>query len=248
MGAGRAVAAIAGSELKKCVLELGGNDAAIVLEDADMDVVLENCTQSRLLNAGQSCIAAKRFIVLENRVEEFRDGLLNLLEGITIGNPLDPNTTLGPIAREDLRNQLHQKVTQSVTQGASLFAGGYLPECEGFFYPPTVLAGVKPDMAAFREELFGPVFSIISAKNEAEAVELANTSGYGLGGSIYSQNYTHAEYIARNQLHAGSCFVNGFVKSDPRLPFGGIKNSGFGRELGEHGFKEFTNIKTVVVK
>jgi succinate-semialdehyde dehydrogenase/glutarate-semialdehyde dehydrogenase len=246
--AGKAVASQAGESLKKTVLELGGSDPSIILKDADIKASAKTCAHSRLLNSGQSCIASKRFIVVEEVYDQFMEELTAIMKSKTVGDPFDENSDLGPIARMDLRETLHQQVQESVENGAYLVMGGEIPQGEGTYYPVTILADVKPGMPAYHEELFGPVASVIKVKNEAEAIKTANDTDYGLGASIYSQNVKHAEEIAANQLVAGCCFVNEFVKSDPRLPFGGIKHSGYGRELGLYGIREFVNTKTVYVK
>ncbi len=246
--AGKAVAAQAGEMLKKTVLELGGSDPSIILKDADIKASAETCVNSRLLNSGQSCIAAKRFVVVEDVYDEFLDEFTALMKAKKVGAPNDDGTDVGPQARVDLRDQLHEQVQKSVKNGAELVLGGEIPEGEGAFYPVTILTNVKPGMPAYSEELFGPVASIIKVKDEEEAIQVANDTNYGLGASVYSQDVKHAEEIAATKLEAGCCFVNDFVKSDPRLPFGGIKNSGYGRELGLYGIHEFLNTKTVYVK
>ncbi|WP_428236394.1 NAD-dependent succinate-semialdehyde dehydrogenase [Gracilimonas sp.] len=246
--AGKAVAAQAGEMLKKTVLELGGSDPSIILKDADVKASAETCVNSRLLNSGQSCIAAKRFVVVEEVYDEFLAEFTALMEARKVGNPFDDNTDVGPQARVDLRDQLHEQVQESIKNGAELVMGGEKPEGDGAFYPVTILTNVKPGMPAYSEELFGPVASIIKVKDEEEAIQVANDTNYGLGASVYSQDVEHAEEIAATKLEAGCCFVNDFVKSDPRLPFGGIKNSGYGRELGLYGIHEFVNTKTVYIK
>lgn len=246
--AGRIVASQAGEALKKTVLELGGSDPSIILPDADVSKSVESCVNSRLLNSGQTCIAAKRFIVVEDIYDEFISGFRQLMESKEMGDPFKEGTDIGPMAREDLRDQLHEQVEKSVAKGAELILGGYKPDVPGAFYPVTILENVQKGMPAYEEELFGPVASVIKVKDEEEAVKVANDSVYGLGASIYSGNEKRAEQIAAQQLEAGCCFVNDFVKSDPRLPFGGIKQSGYGRELGLFGIREFVNIKTVYVK
>lgn len=246
--AGKAVAATAGSVLKKCVLELGGSDAYLVLEDADLDLAVDKCAQSRLLNGGQSCISAKRFLVHDSLVGSFTDKLRMRFEAQVMGDPLDESTTIGPMARQDLRDELHQQVLASIDAGADCLIGGVIPSGDGAFYPPTILANVKPGMPAFDEEMFGPVAAIISVSSTEQAIELANQSEFGLGGAVFSRNLAVAEKIASEQIDSGACFVNDFVKSDPRLPFGGVKQSGYGRELGAFGIHEFVNIKTVCVQ
>jgi len=245
--AGRAVARIAGEELKKCVLELGGSDPAVILADADLEQALNQCATGRLINSGQSCIAAKRFIVEQPLYQPFLEGFLERMRAQVMGDPLDERTTIGPIAREDLRANLHCQVQQSVQQGAECLLGGTIPEGRGFFYPPTVLVNVRRGMPVWDEETFGPVAPIVAASSREQAIELANDTPYGLGASVYTRDVALGEQIAACQLEAGNCFVNSFVFSDPRLPFGGIKQSGYGRELGIFGIREFTNIKTVYV-
>lgn len=243
--AGKAVAARAGSQLKKSVLELGGSDPYIVLGDADIEQAAQTCVASRLTNSGQSCIAAKRFIVVEEVYESFLDEVVQRMEDQTVGDPFDEETDIGPMARNDLRDKLHQQVQQSVEDGARCIIGGAVPERNGAFYPPTVLTNISEEMPAYSEELFGPVATVIEVEDEEEAIAVANDTDYGLGAAIFSGDEQRAEQIAAQQLEAGCCFVNEFVKSDPRLPFGGIKNSGFGRELSHLGIREFVNIKTV---
>lgn len=242
--AGRSVAGIAGSELKKSVLELGGSDAYVVLEDADLDLAVDLCVKSRLINAGQSCIAAKRFIVVAPLRQAFEQRYAERFSAIRYGDPRDPATDIGPMARTDLRDQVHEQVMKSVQQGARLLVGGVVPDGPGAYYPATVLAGVKPGMTAFDEEIFGPVAAIIEADDEEHALALANQSVFGLGAALFTRDKDKADRLAR-QIEAGSVFVNAFVKSDPRLPFGGIKQSGYGRELSWFGIQEFVNIKTV---
>ena len=246
--AGKSVAAIAGSVLKKCVLELGGSDPYLILKDADLKSAAKTCAAGRLLNAGQSCIGAKRFIVVEEVYPEFLEYFMNEMINAQFGDPYDADITMGPLARLDLRDELHLQVIDSVKKGAEVVIGGEIPNRSGAFYPPTILENVKPGMPAYEEELFGPVAAVIRVKDMEEAVCVANDSEFGLGAAVFTKNEQKGENIAEFQLQAGCCFVNDFVKSDPRLPFGGIKGSGFGRELSTHGIKEFMNVKTVVVK
>jgi len=245
--AGRAVATQCGAALKKCVLELGGSDPYLVLEDADLALAARTSVASRLINAGQSCIAAKRFLVVRAVAREFTALVEAEIRAKMMG---DPRTAvdLGPQARLDLRAALHAQVERSVASGARLLLGGALPPGPGSFYPPSVLTGVTPGMAAFDEELFGPVAAIVEAADERELVRLANATPYGLGAAVFSRDVARATRLAVEELEAGSVFVNDFVRSDPRLPFGGIKASGFGRELGLFGLREFTNAKTIVVR
>ena len=246
--AGKSVAKKAGEMMKKTVLELGGSDAYIVLEDADLEAAVSMCVASRLVNAGQSCIAAKRFIVPETIRQRFEEGFVARMSAITVGDPLDEHTQMGPLARHDLRAELHQQVQESIAKGAKCLLGGAIPESKGAFYPPTVLTNVKKGMPAYDEELFGPVAAILTVKDEKEAITVANDSVFGLGAAVFTQDLAKGERIAATEIEAGCCFVNTFVKSDPRLPFGGIKESGYGRELSYYGIKEFVNIKTVFVK
>jgi len=246
--AGKAVAKEAGARLKKCVLELGGSDPYIILEDADLGQAVEACATSRLLNSGQSCIAAKRFLVVPGVREEFERRLVERMRATRSGDPMREETDLGPQARADLRDALHDQVQRSVAAGARLLLGGKVPSGPGFFYPPTVLTDVRKGMPAYSEELFGPVATIIPVKNRAAAIKVANDTAYGLGAAIFSSDVARAERIAADELQAGACFVNAFVRSDPRLPFGGIKESGYGRELSRHGLLEFQNAKAVYVR
>jgi succinate-semialdehyde dehydrogenase/glutarate-semialdehyde dehydrogenase len=244
---GSYVAEAAGRAIKKSVLELGGSDPYVILKDADLAKAAESCAFARLLNSGQSCIAAKRFIVERPVLEEFTRLFIDRMQTRIVGNPLDANNTVGPMARRDLRDSLHRQVSASVAMGARLIIGGEIPDGKGFFYPVTALADVRKGMPAFDEELFGPAAAIIAADNEAEALRLAADTIYGLGAAIYTSDIEKGERIAREGLFAGACFVNDFVRSDPRLPFGGINQSGYGRELALYSMREFVNIKTVCV-
>ncbi len=245
--AGRAVAATAGRLLKKTVLELGGSDPYIVLADADIAAAAKVCATSRLINAGQSCIAAKRFIVVDEVHDEFVESFVAEMEAAVMGDPLDAATTMGPQAQIPLRDELHDQVERSVAEGAKCVLGGDKPSGPGAFYPPTVLIHVRPDMVAGTEELFGPVAAVIPADSTAEAIRIANASQFGLGAAVFTSDLDEGERIAARELEAGCCFVNDLVASDPRLPFGGIKDSGYGRELSHLGILEFVNQKTVVV-
>ena len=245
--AGRAVAAKSGKALKTSVLELGGSDPYIVLDDADIPKAVDICAAARLLNGGQSCIAAKRFIVQSRVFEQFEHLLLQRMQSAVMGDPFDPAVEVGPLARHDLREQLHSQVTRSVAEGARLLCGGTIPEGKGFFYPPTVLSGVHKWMEVYSEETFGPVATLIEAKDDNEAILIANDTPYGLGSAVFSGNTDRARAIA-DQLDAGCCFINSMVKSDPRMPFGGVKQSGYGRELSSYGMHEFVNIKSLCYK
>lgn len=245
--AGRSLAEEAGKNLKKTVLELGGSDAYIILEDADIETAAEICKNARLLNAGQSCIGAKRFVVVESVYKEFVKHFKKKMKNAKMGDPMDKNTKYGSMARLDLREELHEQVTKSIHRGAKLILGGEIPKGKGAFYPATILTHVKPNMPAYEEELFGPVAAIIKVKNEKEAIKVANDTDFGLGAAVFTEDKQKGERIATKQLQAGSCFVNSFVKSDSRLPFGGIGLSGYGRELSHYGIKEFVNIKTVYI-
>lgn len=246
--AGKAVAAKAGEMLKKTVLELGGSDPYIILKNANIIDTAKSCSISRLINTGQSCIAAKRFVVVKEIAEEFTKELISNMKDVKMGDPLLDETTIGPMARPDLRDELHQQVENSIKLGAKLILGGSIPKGSGAFYPPTILTNVKPGMPAFDEELFGPVAAIIIAQDETEAIDIANNSVFGLGAAVFTSDKRRGEQIAQKELEAGNCFVNDFIRSDPRLPFGGVKQSGYGRELSDFGIREFVNIKTVYIK
>jgi len=245
--AGRAVAKKAGELLKKTVLELGGSDPYLILEDADLDLAVEASVSSRLINGGQSCIAAKRFIVPGKIRDEFEKLFTEMMKTKKIGNPLHEDSDVGPQARADLRDELHRQVIESIAKGARCLLGGQVPDMPGAFYPPTVLTDVAKGMPAYDDELFGPVAAIIPVRDEEEAIRVANDTVFGLGAAVFTRDAARGEEIAARHLEAGCCFVNASVRSDPRLPFGGIKESGYGRELGEYGIKEFVNIKTVYV-
>ncbi len=244
---GMILAACAGSHLKKIVVELGGNDPYLILEDAELDWAAQVLVASRLNNNGQTCIAAKRIIVVSDVADALIEKILALVQTYQYGDPLDPNTKLGPMARDDLRLHVHQQVRESIAKGAMLRLGGNLPKERGYYYPATVLTHVRPGMPAFDDEVFGPVFSITLAADEADAIQLANHSRFGLGAAVFTQNLERGERIATEELQVGQAAVNSAVASDPRLPFGGTKHSGFGRELAREGIREFMNIKTVVV-
>ena len=243
--AGRAVGEEAGRTLKKTVLELGGSDPYVILEDADLGSAADACVKARLINSGQSCIAAKRFIVVEAVYDRFRALFLEGMRSARVGDPMEESTLVGPMARLDLRDELHDQVVRTMDAGAALLMGGSVPDGDGAFYPPTVLEGVAPGMAAFDEETFGPVAALVRASGEEEAISLANASPFGLGAAVFTCDLQRGYTIAAERLRAGSCFVNGFVRSDPRMPFGGIAQSGYGRELAEFGIREFVNVKSV---
>jgi succinate-semialdehyde dehydrogenase/glutarate-semialdehyde dehydrogenase len=242
--AGRAVAATAGHQIKKTVLELGGSDPFIVLEDADLDAAVKTAVISRFLNAGQSCIAAKRFIPVAAIADEFVGRFKEAVEELRCGDPMAEGVTLAPMARLDLREELHQQVIESITKGAVAVTGCTPMSGEGAYYQASILDRVVPGMRAYREEFFGPVALILRAADEVEAIRIANDSPFGLGGSVWTRDTARGERVAR-KLQCGAAFVNGLVKSDPRLPFGGIKHSGYGRELARHGIREFVNAKTI---
>jgi succinate-semialdehyde dehydrogenase/glutarate-semialdehyde dehydrogenase len=245
--AGRAVSSAAGGALKKTVMELGGSDPFIVLADADVPSVAARAAEARCVNSGQSCIAAKRFIVERAIADDFEAAMVAAMAAMKVGDPLDRATQVGPLARLDLLETLHRQVQRSVEQGAKLRLGGKRRAGKGFFYEPTVLADVRPGMAAFDEETFGPVAAMVRADDAAEAVRLANLSRYGLGASLWTRDIDRAQILA-GDIESGAVFINGVVKSDQRLPFGGVKNSGWGRELSQFGIYEFVNIKTIWVK
>ena len=245
--AGKAVARKSGEMLKKTVLELGGSDPYLILDDADLDTAVSTCVASRLLNSGQSCINAKRFLVVEPLKDSFEKLFVERMRAQVVGDPLEEDTEVGPQARTDLRDELHEQVAQSIAKGARCLLGGEVPNGPGAYYPPTILTNVTRGMPAYDEELFGPVAAIIPVRDEAEAIEVANDSSFGLGAAVFTRDAARGERIAAEELDAGACFVNSSVKSDPRLPFGGIKESGYGRELSHYGMREFVNIKTVFV-
>ena len=245
--AGRAVARKAGEMLKKTVLELGGSDPYVVLEDADPDFAATVCARGRLVNGGQSCIAAKRFIVVDAVRREFESRFVAKMQQARSGDPLAEGTTLGPLARLDLRETLHRQVETSIARGARCLVGGTIPAGPGAFYPPTVLTDVGRGMPAYDEELFGPVAAVIPARDEADAIRIANDTRYGLGGAVITGDVARGERIAADALECGCVFVNDSVRSDPRMPFGGIKDSGYGRELSAFGLREFVNVKSVWV-
>lgn len=246
--AGKEVGMLAGKHLKKTVMELGGSDPYVILEDADLNLAVEKCVEGRLINTGQSCIAAKRFIVVDEVYSLFEQMFTERMCAAKMGDPFDASVRLGPLARMNLREDLHKQVMKSIDQGAKVLCGAQFPNGPGYYYPATVLSEVKEGMPAWNEELFGPVASLIRVKNEREAIEVANCTSFGLGAAVFTTDLERGRRIAEHELEAGCCFVNDFVKSDPRLPFGGIKESGYGRELSYFGIAEFLNVKTVWVK
>lgn len=246
--AGRDVAARAGGLLKKCVLELGGSDAYVVLEDADIEAAAKVCATSRMVNGGQSCIAGKRFIVVRQVRAAFEDALVKSMQAFEMGDPREAHTKLGPMQSVAARDQIHAQVEASIRGGARLLLGGTIPDKPGAWYPPTVLTNVTSGQPAHDDELFGPVASIIEAVDERAAIVIANTSEFGLGSGVLTSDLARGERIAAEDLDAGMSFVNDNVRSDPRMPFGGVKHSGFGRECGSFGIREFVNVKSVQIK
>ena len=244
--AGQYVGQKAAAELKKTVLELGANDAYLVFDDADIDLAVKECVNGRIYNNGETCIAAKRFIVAEKVYDEFRKKFVQSMSNVKMGDPNDEQTQLGPIAREDLREDLHQQVKESIENGAKVACGGEIPEGDGFYYPATVLENVKPGQPAYEDELFGPVASLIKAKDNEDAMRIANDSRFGLGGGIFSQDEDAAFEMAKKHFDTGMVFINSFGLADPAIPFGGVKDSGYGREHGGFGLKEFVNIKGIM--
>jgi succinate-semialdehyde dehydrogenase / glutarate-semialdehyde dehydrogenase len=244
--AGSAVASVAGRELKKSVLELGGNDPFIVMPSADLEAALSTAVKARTINTGQSCIAAKRFLIADNIYDQFLPQFVERMRALKIGNPLDETTEIGPLATEQILRGVDEQVRKSVSAGAKLLTGGNRVHGTGFFYEPTVLVNIPRESPAYREEVFGPVASVFRVRDEGEAIEIANDSVYGLAASVWTNDQKEQDLFV-SELETGMVFVNGMVASDPRLPFGGVKRSGFGRELGAAGIREFTNIKTVWV-
>lgn len=245
--AGSNVAGLAGRHLKKTILELGGSDPYIVLADADIKKAAQICAASRLLNAGQSCIAAKRFIIVKTVLPSFLEAFQEQMQHVQMGDPCDRQTSLAPLCSAEARTQLHKQVQRSIRNGARCILGGEIPKQKGYFYPPTILTQVKKGMAAYDEELFGPVAAIIEAEDEEQAIRYANDSAFGLGAALFTADSEHGRYLARHAIAAGMCAINNLVQSDPRMPFGGIKHSGYGRELGVEGIRAFTNVKTITV-
>ena len=246
-GAGSIVGQQAAKAIKKAVLELGSNDAFIVLEDADLELAVQTCTLARLINNGETCVAAKRFIVVDSLYDEFRKRIVEEFASKKAGDPMDDSSDLGPLARKDLQEKLHAQVEESVSKGATISVGGKLPEGKGSFYPATILENVEKGQPAYDDELFGPVASLIRAKDQDDALRIANDSRYGLGGAIFSKDEDKAIRLANEQFDTGMVYINGYGLANPALPFGGVKNSGHGREHGGFGIKEFVNIKGVHV-
>ncbi|MEO0601996.1 MAG: NAD-dependent succinate-semialdehyde dehydrogenase, partial [Myxococcota bacterium] len=246
--AGRAVAARAGRRLLPSLLELGGSDPYVILADADLDRAVDACVTSRLLNSGQSCIAAKRFIVVDRIYDVFVDRFVAAVQTRVVGDPADAATDVGPLARIDLRNALHEQVVRTIEVGARCRLGGAPPERPGAWYPPTILVDVPRETPAADEELFGPVASFFRARDESDAVAIANETPFGLGAAVFTADVERGRWLAEHAFDAGACFVNDFVRSDPRLPFGGVKQSGYGRELAVQGLRSFVNDKTVYVR
>lgn len=248
VAAGKSVATVAGSVLKKCVLELGGSDAYVVLEDADIGAAAKVAATARMVNGGQSCIAGKRFIVVRPIIEQFERALVEAMRQFEMGDPAKEATRLGPMQSVGARDDIHRQVGQSIASGARLLLGGKVPDRPGAWYPATVLSDVRPGQPAHDEEVFGPVAAVIAADDEADAIRIANSSEFGLGSGVLTSDLDRGRRIAAEELEAGSSFVNENVRSDPRTPFGGVKHSGYGRECGVFGIREFVNIKTVHIK
>jgi succinate-semialdehyde dehydrogenase/glutarate-semialdehyde dehydrogenase len=244
--AGKTIGKKAGEKLKKTVLELGSNDAYIVLEDANIEKAVKHCVNGRVYNNGETCVAAKRFVVVEAVYEEFKDAFVERMKGVTYGDPTDSNSKMGPMARKDLREDLHEQVTKSVAKGAKVLCGGEMPSGDGYFYPATVLENVQPGQPAYDDELFGPVASLIKAKDAEDAMRIANDSRFGLGGGIFSEDTDKAFELAKKHFDTGMVFINSFGLAQPNMPFGGVKNSGYGREHGGFGVREFVNAKAVM--
>lgn len=246
-GAGRVIGKKAGEELKKTVLELGSNDAYMVLEDADLEIAVAACVKGRLYNNGETCVAAKRFIVADKVYEDFKNAFVEKMKNIKLGDPTKEETELGPMAREDLRKEIHEQVEESVKNGAEILCGGKIPEGKGYYYPATVLGNVKPGQPAYEDELFGPVASLIHAKDDEDAMRIANDSRFGLGGGIFSKDEKKAIELAKKHFDTGMVFINSFGLAQPNMPFGGVKDSGYGREHGGFGLKEFINVKAISI-
>ncbi|GAA72164.1 MAG TPA: NAD-dependent succinate-semialdehyde dehydrogenase [Pseudoalteromonas sp.] len=246
-GTGKKVAEQAAKHVKKTVLELGSNDAFVVLDDADLALAVKACLQGRIINNGQTCVAAKRFVVVDSLYNDFKEALSQQFKAIKMGNPMDEDTELGPMAREDLRDKIHQQVQDSVNAGAKVIVGGEIPQQTGYYYPPTVLENLTPGMPAYDDELFGPVASLMKAKDNDDAMRIANDSRYGLGGGIFSKDEKKAIELAKKYFDTGMININGYGLAQPNLPFGGVKDSGYGREHGGFGIREFVNVKSIMI-
>lgn len=246
-GTGKKVAERAGKQVKKTVLELGSNDAYMVLDDADLTLAVKTCMQGRMINNGQTCVSAKRFVVVDALYDDFKKAITEQFKGMKMGDPMNDETDLGPMARADLRDKIHQQVQDSVKAGASLVTGGEIPEQTGYYYPPTLIENLSPGMPAYDDELFGPVASLIKAKDNEDAMRIANDSRYGLGGGIFSKDEKKAIELAKKHFDTGMININGYGLAQPNLPFGGVKDSGYGREHGGFGIREFVNIKTIMI-
>lgn len=245
--AGKIIGKKAGENLKKSVLELGSNDAYIVLEDADIDLAVKTCVQGRVYNNGETCVAAKRFIVVDKVYDKFKEAFVEQMSNVKAGDPTKEDSDIGPMARKDLRDELHEQVEESVKKGAKILCGGKMPDGDGFFYPATILDELKPGMPAYDDELFGPVASLIKAKNAEDAMDIANSSRFGLGGGIFSKDEEKARELAKNHFDTGMVFINSFGLAKPNMPFGGVKDSGYGREHGGFGLHEFVNVKAIML-
>jgi len=245
--AGETIGEKAGKALKKSVLELGSNDAYIVLDDADLDLAVKTCVQGRIYNNGETCIAAKRFIVVDAIYDDFRDAFVKAMKDLKVGDPTEESSDMGPMARKDLREKLHNQVEKSIANGAKVLCGGEIPDGDGYFYPATVLESVSSGQPAYDDELFGPVAALIKAKDENDAMRIANDSRFGLGGGIFSKDIERATKLAENHFDTGMVFINKFGLAEPNMPFGGVKDSGFGREHGGFGMKEFVNVKSIMI-
>lgn len=246
-GAGKKIGEKATSELKKTVLELGSNDAYIILDDADLEVAVEMCVKGRIYNNGETCIAAKRFIAVDSIYDDFRDAFVKAMKDLKVGDPTQEDSEMGPMARKDLRETLHEQVEKSVSNGAKILCGGEIPDGKGYYYPATVLENVSSGQPAYDDELFGPVAALIRAKDEDDAMRIANDSRFGLGGGIFSTDIERATKLAENHFDTGMVFINSFGLAEPSMPFGGVKDSGFGREHGGFGIKEFVNVKSILI-
>ncbi|WP_044397813.1 NAD-dependent succinate-semialdehyde dehydrogenase [Lacinutrix sp. Hel_I_90] len=246
-GAGQHIAKIAGEALKKTVLELGSNDAYLVLEDADIALAVKTCIQGRVYNNGETCVAAKRFIVVEKVYDAFKNAFVEGMQKINYGNPKDSDSKLGPIARKDLRDTIHEQVVESLKKGAEILCGGEMPDGTGYFYPASILGNVKPGQPAYDEELFGPVASLIKAKDDTDAMRIANDSRFGLGGGIFSKDEDKAIALAKMHFDTGMININSYGLAHPNMPFGGVKDSGYGREHGGFGIREFVNTKSILL-